>query len=249
MAKAGPWYENDRLWKMIEPVIFSNERIEGTVKEVEQLLMLTNMPAGASVLDLCCGIGRHSLELARRGYKVTAVDRMLSYLRRAKKLAAKENLRIEFVKKDMRRFRRRGSFDCVINLFTSFGYFESRDDDEKVITNVYNCLKDGGIFVLEMIGKEIIARIFNERRWEEHNGVILLAECEVCDNWSAVRNRWIVIRENSRKEFTFSHRIYSAVELCDLFRKAGFRSVKVFGDLGGSPYDNKAQRLVVTGRK
>ena len=65
MAKPVPWYENDKLWKVIEPVIFSNERIEGTIKEVENLLILTKMPAGASVLDLCCGIGRTPMPIRR----------------------------------------------------------------------------------------------------------------------------------------------------------------------------------------
>jgi SAM-dependent methyltransferase len=249
MAKATPWYENDKLWKAIEPVLFSNERIVGTVKEVDDLLMLTKIPAGASILDLCCGIGRHSLELARRGYKVTAVDRTSAYLKKAKNLAAKEKLRIEFVEKDMRQFCRPETFDCVLNLFTSFGYFESRDDDEKVIANVRNSLKVGGIFVLEMIGKEIIARVFNERRWEEHDGLIVLTECKVCDNWSRVSNRWIVLTKTGRNEITFTHRIYSAVELCGLLSNKGFKSVEVFGNLGGSAYDHKAQRLVIMAKK
>jgi SAM-dependent methyltransferase len=249
MTKARPWYENDKLWKRLQPVIFDNERIGVAAKDIEQILSLIRIDAGAPVLDLCCGIGRHSLELARRGFRVTAVDRTRAYLNCARKESVKEGLQIEFVQKDMRRFRRPGSFDCVVNLYTSFGYFENPRDDQRVLTNVYRSLRKGGTFVLEMMGKEIIARIFAEREWRRHDDVILLAERRVCDNWSRINNRWIVITQDSKDEFEFSHRIYSAVELCELFDKAGFRSVKVFGDFGGSPYDNKAQRLVVTGRK
>jgi SAM-dependent methyltransferase len=249
MAQTGLWFENDKLWKKMQPVIFDKERIAIAAKEVEEILSMVKVRAGAPVMDLCCGIGRHSLELARRGYRVTAVDRTRSYINQARKQAAKERLRIEFVQEDMRRFRRPEGFDCIINLYTSFGYFENQRDDQRVLANVNRSLRKGGMFVLEMMSKEILARIFRERDWEEHDGVILLAERKVCDNWSRINNRWIVIAKKDRYEFEFTHRIYSAVELCGLFKSAGFRSVKVSGDFSGSPYDHKAQRLVITGRK
>ncbi len=249
MAKTGLWFENEKLWKKIQPVIFGKERIGMAVTDIEQILSMTKIKAGAPVLDLCCGIGRHSLELARRGYRVTAVDRTRVYLNQARKQALKKGLQIEFIREDMRRFCRPRSFDCIINLYTSFGYFENPRDDQRVLGKVYRSLRNGGTFVLEMMSKEILARIFVERDWQEHEGVILLAERKVCDNWSRISNRWIVITKKDRYELTFTHRIYSAAELCGLFDRAGFRSVRVFGDFSGALYDHKAQRLVVTGKK
>lgn len=83
----------------------------------------------ASVLDLGCGIGRHALELARRGYHVVGVDRTARYLEIARARAQSGRLHAEFIGEDMRRFARAEAFDGVISMWTSFGYVESADQD------------------------------------------------------------------------------------------------------------------------
>src|SRR5204863_7756432 len=135
--------------------------------EVDQLTKLLDLDSPAKVLDLCCGLGRHSLELARRGFDVTGVDRTGVYLRRAQKQADSEGLKIEFVQEDMRQFCRPEAFDLTLNLFTSFGYFESPAEDRRVLVNVHKSLQPGGRLVMDMMGKEIIARVFRERDWRE----------------------------------------------------------------------------------
>ena len=84
MSNKVPWYENDVLWEKVERHIFSKWRLESATAEMDQLLELAGIAPGAAVLDLCCGVGRHSLELARRGFEVTAVDRTKLYLKRAR---------------------------------------------------------------------------------------------------------------------------------------------------------------------
>lgn len=74
-------------------------------------------------------------------------------------------MKVEFVQDDMREFRRPVAFDAVINMFTSFGYFEDQADDRKVVNNVYESLKPGGSFLLELMGKEVMSRIYQERTW------------------------------------------------------------------------------------
>ena len=82
------WHEQDQFWEMVP--LFGPDRLEMAPEEVEGVISLLGIEPGASVLDLCCGVGRHSLELARRGYRVTGVDRTASYLQTASEKAAAE---------------------------------------------------------------------------------------------------------------------------------------------------------------
>jgi SAM-dependent methyltransferase len=243
------WYEDDAFWETWAPFMFSRERLESAPEEVSNLISLLEIDPGASVLDLCCGPGRHSLELARRGFSVVGVDRTRTYLDKAQRQAESEGLKLEFVQKDMRDFSRSDAFDVAVNLFTSFGFFENKEDDELVMKNVYRSLKKNGKLVIDLMGKEIIARIFRERDWQQIDGGIMLEERKVSNDWSWMEVRWILLRDGKMKEFRFSHRPYSAVELRALLEICGFDVTGVYGDLAGAPYDHKAKRLVVLARK
>jgi SAM-dependent methyltransferase len=249
MTESKPWHEDDFFWKTWGPVLFTGRRLAATSAEVEGVVSLTGITPGAHVLDLCCGIGRHSLELARRGFKVTGVDRTSHYLEQASAQADKENLKVEFVQDDMRAFCRPGTFDAAISMFTSFSYFEDPEEDRQVVLNVYQSLKSDGVFLLEMMGKEVLARIFTERGWHEENGMLVLEERKVSKNWGWMENRWIMIKDNKRTEFRITHRLYAATELATLFIGCGFKQVDVYGGLEGNAYDHTARRLVVVGHK
>jgi SAM-dependent methyltransferase len=243
------WYEEDSFWDTFSPYLFSEERLSGTKEEVDHLIERTEIRPGMAVLDLPCGVGRHACELARRGFRVTAVDRTEAYLHAAQQQAAQEALQIEFIQEDMRAFQREGEFDVVLNLFTSFGYFIDMEDDHLVMGNFYKSLKPGGVLVMEMMGKEILARIYKHDSWEEVDGALFLQQRHISDGWGWIDNRWILIKDGERREFTLGHRLYSAMELSTLIQQAGFSQTSVYGDLGGIPYDQNALRLVVVARK
>jgi SAM-dependent methyltransferase len=244
MADQSPWHENDKLWEFQETFMLSPRMLEAAPAEAENALKLMDIPAGSALLDLCCGHGRHTIEFARRGFRLTGVDRNTRYLDHARRRAAGENLDIEFVQDDMRTFRRTGTFDGVTNLLTSFGYFENPDDERRVLENIHASLKPGGRLLMEMSGKEIIARIYQKRDWDEQGGVYQLVDRQAIDNWSRLRMRWIYIKDGAVSEFELLLRLYSASELTDLLSSVGFRDVRIFGGLDGSPYDQKARRLV-----
>ena len=149
----------------------------------------------------------------------------------------------------MRTFCQPEAFDVIINMFTSFGYFEDPEEDRKVVMNVYRSLKSGGLFLMEIMGKEVLARIFQERVWHEEDGVIQLEEHKVTRNWSWMENRWIMLKGNKRMENRVSHRLYSATELAGLLKDSGFTKVDVYGGLDGSPYDQTARRMVIVAQK
>jgi SAM-dependent methyltransferase len=239
MSKNMKWHEDETFWRETLPILFPESRLEEAEAEVEQLLELTGISGGVKILDLCCGIGRHSLELARRGFRVTGVDRTRAYLDLAAAAAEREGLRMELVREDMRSFRRDGSYDAAINLFTSFGYFEDPRDDRKVLDNLYASLRPDGVLVMQLMSKEVMARIFRPRDWYEQGGILVLEERKVCASWSWIESRWTLI----------SDRVYAASELTGLLGACGFREAAAYGDFRGSPYDETAQRLVVLARK
>ncbi|MDY6918167.1 MAG: class I SAM-dependent methyltransferase [Chloroflexota bacterium] len=243
------WHEQDEFWAKWAPYLFPEGRWEQTDSEVTSLVSLLGIAPGDSILDLCCGPGRHSLELARRGFSVTGVDRTESYLEQARGRAAGEGLGAEFIGDDMRTFCRPETYDAVVSLFTSFGYFEDIDQDRQVATNVYRSLRDGGAFLIDLMGKEVLARIFREREWFEVDDMLVLHEHRMSADWGWLENRWIMIRDGRREEHTVSHRIYSAVELSALLRGCGFDDVEVYGNLSRVPYDHRAWRLVVVAHK
>jgi 2-polyprenyl-3-methyl-5-hydroxy-6-metoxy-1,4-benzoquinol methylase len=124
-----PWHEQDRFWEATGFAMFSEQRLAAAPADIEAAVALLGIEPGARVLDLCCGVGRHSLELARLGHQVTAVDRTQAYLDQASARAEAEGLTIEYVCADMRAFCREAAYDASVNLYTSFGYFEDIEDD------------------------------------------------------------------------------------------------------------------------
>ena len=243
------WYECDEFWREMKPFLFSLERWESTSEQVNQIISLLSIRSDDRILDLCCGPGRHSLELASRGFNVTGVDRTSLYLKEAREKAKSIGVRVEFVQEDMRKFYRPDSFDVALNMFSSFGYFENHSDDRKVLLNIYQSLKEGGKLLIEIMGKEVLARIFRNKEWSEVDGMFFLQESKVNKDWTKVENRWIAIKGKKQKEFRFSLRIYSGTELSNFLLDSGFSSVEIFGDLDGSPYNNEARRLIAVACK
>ncbi len=242
-----PWYEDEEFWKMYP--LFTDKKLKEAGEEVEKIISLADLDSDIKVLDLCCGIGRHSIVFADRGYDVTAVDITEHYLERAREKGEEKSVEIEFIKEDMRKFKREGEFDIVLNLFTSFGYFEDNDENLQVLKNVYKSLKPNGKFILDVLGKEVIARIFKGKEWKEINGDIWLFERNIKKDWSRFEDNMMKVVNGDVKEFNTSHWLYSAKELKDMLEGVGFTSLDVYGNYDGKPYDEEADRLVVLAEK
>jgi hypothetical protein len=136
------------------------------------------------------------------------------------------------------------------NLFTSFGYFGEVEEDLAVLKNVFNSLTPGGCFVIDLMGKEIIARGFSPSAVDElPDGSILVQMREITADWYRIRSHWLLVREQKLTEVRFDHALYSGRELADLLKQAGFERVKLFGSLQGIPYDVNAKRLVAVAMK
>ena len=242
------WHEEDQFWETVP--MFTEGHWEAAPAQVDSVLSLLDIEPGATILDLPCGAGRHSLELARRGNLVTGVDRTQAYLSTAREKAAAEGLELELLHSDMREFVRPGAFEAAINLYTSFGYFEDQAEDRLVVANLNRSLKPGGTLVMEMMGKEVLARIFLPSDWQElPDGTLFLQERKVSDDWSWIDNRWIVIKDGQRRDFAIGHRLYDGAGLRAMLLDVGFESVFLFGGLDGEPYDTSARRMVAVALK
>jgi SAM-dependent methyltransferase len=257
------WFNDENFWGPFAPVMFDDTHWAEVSQVADGLTHLARLDlyvslsqsgdlhrnSGPHILDLCCGFGRITAELARRGFAAVGVDITESYLRTAREDAAYEQLDIEYVREDARVFRRPGFFDVAVNLYISFGYFKKREDDLKTARNVYDSLKPGGAFIIETLGKEIAVRDFVEAEWFERAGFTVLTEYAPVDSWEGLKNRWIIIKDGRRIEKTFTQRLYAATELRALLQEAGFPQVEIYGDWDESPYDHRAKKLIAVGRK
>ena len=183
--------------------------------------------------------------MTQRGYAVTAVDRTQFFIGKARERAGIKGLEIEFVQDDMRNFVRPAAYDLALNVFTSFGYFDDKEDDIKVLRNIHESLKPTGVCLLDMISKEWVAKYFQGTTSTLlDDGSLLVKRTGVFDDWARIRNEWILVKEGRRKVYKFHHTIYSGQELKDRLYQIGFKHVKLFGDLDRNDYGVKAQRLV-----
>ena len=243
------WFEDESLWIDTYPYMFSPSRIAAAEAEVAQLLRLVGGEPQA-VLDLCCGPGRFAIPLARRGLRVTGVDRTAFFLAKAKERAARDGVEVEWVQEDMRAFVRPGAYDLALSMFTSFGYFDDKDEDRTVLRNIYASLRPGGALVMDVAGKELVAAGFESTRSRKHaDGSVVIDTREVLDDWTRIRMEWTIIRGNDVRVYTIHHTVYSGQELRDRFTAASFADVRLYGSMDGAPYDREAERLLIVGRK
>ncbi|MDR3336566.1 MAG: class I SAM-dependent methyltransferase [Treponema sp.] len=264
MADKKEWFHDESFWEQYAPVMFDHKRWTEVPRVADGITRMARLPlyeyppvyaakdaaAGPKVADLCCGFGRITLELARRGFAVTGVDLTASYLAAARDDAAYEHLEAEFLRRDVREFKREDAFDLAVNLYISFGYFENKDDDLLFARNVYESLKKGGCFIIETLGKEIAVRDFVETEWFERAGFYVLTQYEVVNSWEGLKNRWILFdKEGRRIERNFTQRLYAATEIRTLLLEAGFSKAEIYGDWDEGPYGDRAESLIAVGRK
>lgn len=247
------WFEKEQFWMNYAPVMFDAQRWAEAPEVAEAVCKIAGLTESSTVLDAGCGPGRISIELALRGCKVTGVDIIQPFLDAAAESAKDENVELTLLNQDLRTFTVQTPFDAAINLYTSFGYCVSIEEDQLILKHIADSLKKGGWFILETLGREIAVRDFIEGEWFERNGVTVLTEFSVQGAWEGLRNRWILLDPSKpqgmqRTEHEFIQRLYSGIELKRLMLSSGFASVEIYGDFDFSPYNEKARTMVLVAR-
>jgi SAM-dependent methyltransferase len=225
--------------------MFGDAKHAAADEEARCIRELTGTHAG-SVVDFGCGPGRHTVALARHGFSVTGVDRTSFLLDEARRRAAAAAVDVEWVQADMRDFVRPGAFDLALSLFTSFGFFEAHADNQRVLENARRSLKPGGKLCIDLMGKEVLVRVFEPTGSTRIDGLgtVFQRRCFV-RSFALLENEWIFVPdEGPVRRWTLLHWVYSARELELMLREAGFRTVALFGNFDGRPYEPGAQRLI-----
>ena len=255
MADAQPWYESffERDYFEIwlggrADQVLTAERTEAEVDFIERALSLA---AGSSILDLCCGHGRHALLLAERGYSVTGVDFSDRALRLARRGARRAGLPVRWLKRDMRRIAFREEFGAVINVFTSFGYFESDAENEDVVRRIAAALKPGGRFLIDHINREYRVRSHESRDWRQAaDGTLVLEERSIDLLAGRSRGDWTAIApDGSRRHGLVDVRVYTLRELVGMLERAGLRFRQAWGGFDGGDYSLESRRMIVLAEK
>ena len=221
-----------------------------TAVEIEGIIKILKLRKGSRVLDLCCGYGRHSVGLARKGFNVTGFDFSAVLLRRAKTDCKRKKMKLNLVRGDMREIPFECQFDAVINMFTAFGYFENESEDQKVLDGICAALKPGGKFLLDTINREWVIASFREKGWEKvgsHQFALDLRSFDPLTSRISVKT--VILGGKQRIERSHSMRFYTLTELGKMIEKSGMRVKSIYGHMDGRDYWIDTPRMVILAKK
>lgn len=225
------------------------DRTEKEVAFAEQRLELNR---SARVLDLCCGTGRHSVHLAKRGYQVTGLDLSEPYLDLARRAATDSRVALDTVSADMRAIPFKDYFDAVINMYSSFGYLESEAEDLKVLESISRSLKPGGRFLLDILNREWAVANYIQNDWHSETDGTLYVEHRALDlESSRMRVRFVIVDPNGGRHDSIGHdiRLYTLTEMIRLLERVGLGKIEVFGGFDSEPYGIETRRMILCARK
>ena len=250
-SPASDWYKTAFRFDYLR--VYPHRNDEEARRQVDFLLERLDIAPPCDVLDLGCGDGRHSLELARRGYRVTGLDLSEELLERARRRSAEEGLDITFIQGDMRDPPGISAFDLVVNFFTSFGYFREDGENTRVLEAISRSLRPGGRFLMDYLNREYVISTLvpadsrtlggmevEQRRWitgdpSEAGGHVRI-------------NKHVRIREEgTERSYDESVRMYTLEELDAMMGRAGLKVTRTYGDFDGSPVSAEAPRNILIG--
>ncbi len=224
---------------------------ELTARQVEFVVQALELHPQASLLDLACGHGRHALPMAQKGFAVTGLDLSAYHLRVARKAARQAGVRLRLVQSDMRDIPFQAEFDAVINMYTAFGYFETDEEDFRVIEAVSGALKPGGRFLIDTINREWLMRHFQPSRGSElPDGSVWVERPRFDPLTSRAESQWLLVTPGGRrKRHTIRLRWYTLTELAKMLSRAGMTVRQVWGGFDGQEYGLDSPRMIVLAEK
>jgi ubiquinone/menaquinone biosynthesis C-methylase UbiE len=249
---------NKNWWKtffkpLTAEVMFKPRLGKQTAREVEKVLSEINPREKLNILDLCCGEGRHSLLFAKK-HQTVGLDYSKNFLKVAKsKIGKSKSLKanLKFIHGDMKltsKYFPVNSFDLVVSMYNSFGYFDQRADDFKVLKEVCTVLKPGGHFVINTLNATGVGLHLGDQKPtgignEVEKNVFVLDNAYFDKKQKKTFSDWKIIdaRTSKAKIFRgqFVQNVYTHKELKLFLKKAGFKIIKSWGALHGTELDEK----------
>ncbi len=194
---------------------------KGTPHEVDFLIETFELPKGANILDIGCGVGRHSLELARRGYQTTGIDISDGFIEVAQMVAQKENLRANFYVQDARELEFENTFDAAICLCEgAFGLAGDEAGHRKILKNIYQSLKPNSTFILTALNALMGIRNADQKNYDPLT-------------LTSTHHEVIKSPKGETREVTFYSTAFTYRELKWLLQDAGFEVINCYGCIAG----------------
>lgn len=249
MPPPAPWWRHyfDDVFLRLHDSLFT-ERESRT--EVAAMLELLGLPAGARILDLPCGWGRHTNLFPVAGVEAFGADLSLQLLARAAAAAAEAGVPARFAAADMRFLPfRDASFDAVVNVFTSLGLFLDDEDDIRALREVRRVLRPGGALLLESMHRDDVVSTYAHRdRWRLPDGteVRVRRRFDPVTGISHERLRWRRGEETGEKRHALQLR--TATEIDGILTRAGYGDREWCGDWSGEPFTHESPRVIVVAR-
>jgi SAM-dependent methyltransferase len=236
-----PWFNSPYYH-----ILYKNRDYSEAAAFIDKLTVHLDLPRGAKVLDLACGKGRHAAHLRKNGFEVVGIDLSEESIAFAKEEYEQDGL--EFFEHDMRCLYWTEHFDLVVNLFTSFGYFHSVEDDQKTISSIADALKPNGLFVIDFLN---CVKVENELVEEEEKIVDEVRfGIERSVDSGVIRKKIRVY--DGQVELEFEEKV-DALELHDFktyFDRAELELIETFGDYKLNPFsEEESDRLIMVCRK
>ena len=229
--------------------MFTEERAE---KESAFVASALGLKAGESVLDLCCGQGRHSVQLAKRGLRVTGLDLNPDYVELAQQAAAASKVEVETVTADMREIPFANKFDAIVNMYSSFGYLESEAEDLKVLESAARALKTGGRLLLDMLNREWAIDNYIQNDWHTGaDGTLYVERRDLDLAASRMHVHFIVVDQKGGRRESIGHniRLYTLTEMTRSLERVGLGVSAVFGGFESEVYGIGTRRMIIVAKK
>ncbi len=238
------WYEN---WFGNEYLTVYAHRDEDEARQLVQLILTyINLDKNAKIIDLCCGQGRHVFLFAREGFEVFGFDLSRTLLQVAKYKKDQSNNAF-FIQADMRYIPAMHSFDFLLNLFTSFGYFETDIENKTVFQQFHQVLKTGGYFVFDYFHTPYI--VANLERYQSEQIGDLTVEQERFIEGSRVQKIIRLNRQGKQSTFYESVKMYKPDQILKMMEETSLSVRYIFGDYKGSPLSEDSERIIIIGQK
>ena len=209
---------------------------ETIAKETDRILAAMKITPPASVLDIGCGTGRHSLELARRGYRVVGIDVSEWFIRSAKKQAANQAVDVDFELLNASKINFSAEFDFALAWNHTLG-FMSDLELEREFTAIHKALKPEGVFLLVVAGPKLTSEWppHGERNWAESERKIILSDKQYENNYRLERNIIVDTAADQIIEFEERQRALSLRNIQTLLTRSAFADITSLASLEGKP--------------
>lgn len=237
------WYE--KLFENYARSYDSESYVQGAVGEVDFIEKELEFDKSRNILDIGCGTGRHAIELARRGYKVTGIDLSKAQLERAREKAKAANLKVDFIQTDARELEFEGLFDAVIMICEgAFSLMETDEMNFKILQNAAKALKKGGKFIFTTLSA-LFALYHDEKKPQDKNQNESPMNNINLDLMTFRKTSVLKITDDSGKEIemTCNERYYCPSEITWYLKRLNFREIGIYGcKLGAFSRDDKLSK-------